>query len=108
MKPETAEIVWLDSHESVSFAELVELSGLDEADMQALVEHGLFMPVERHTLSLTFSADCIAAARTAARLRQDLGLDIDGLALAMTLLDRIKTLEVELRTLQALVPRWLR
>ena len=108
MKTETAEIVWLDSRESVTLTELVELSGLDEADMQALVEHGLFVPVEHDDASLIFSADCVAVARTAGRLRQDLELDFEGLVLALTLLGRIKVLEEKVRSLQAQVPRWLR
>lgn len=106
MKPETAEVYWLDTRESVSFTELAELSGLSEADMQALVEHGLFTPVEWQTTSWTFSAECVTIARTAGRLRHDLGLDIEALTLTMTLLQRIRMLEEEVQRFQARAPRW--
>lgn len=113
MKAESREVLWLDSDESVSFTQLVELSGMTEADLRALVEQGLFVPLHVEAMQVqsvqwTFSANCVAAARTAGRLRRDLDLDIDGLALALTLLERVRALEDEVRKLQAHLPRWRR
>jgi chaperone modulatory protein CbpM len=42
----------------------------------------------------------LSAARTAARLRQDFELDLQGVALAMTLLRRIEELNVEIARLK--------
>ena len=108
MKPKNNDPYWLDSGESVSLMELVELSGLPAADMHALVDHGVFVPVEHHGAVLSFSAHYVATARTAGRLRQDLGLDFEGLALTLTLLKRIEALEHEIRGLHAQLPRWMR
>ena len=43
----------------------------------------------------------LQTARTAARLRSDFEINVQGVALAMTLLRRIADLEVELRALRA-------
>ena len=108
MQPERGDAHWLDNHASVTLTELVELSGLTTADVEALVEHGVFVPVEQRSESLSFRADYVATARTAGRLRRDLGLDIEGLTLTLSLLGRIAVLEDQIRILQAQLPRWVR
>jgi chaperone modulatory protein CbpM len=99
---------WLDQHASVTLTELVELSGLTTAEVQALVEHGVLVPVEQRSESLCFRADYVATARTAGRLQRDLGLDIEGLTLTLSLLGRIALLEDQIRILKAQLPRWVR
>ena len=108
MRPERGDAYWLDNQESVTLTELVELSGLTAADVQALVEHGIFVPVKQQSEALWFRAGYIETARTASRLRQDLGLDIEGLSLALSLLGRITALEDQIRILRAQLPRWVR
>ena len=44
-------------------------------------------------------------ARTACRLRDELELDMSGLAVALRLLDRVHGLEAEIARLRALLPR---
>lgn len=105
MRVELTQVHWLDQHHELSLLELVELSGLLEADLRELVDVGAMVPVDPDATPWTFRADCIATARTARRLRADFELDAQGLALALRLLDRIRDLEAQLCDLRAQLPR---
>lgn len=102
-KPEDA--LWLDAQQSVSLAVLAELSGLPEAELHELVEYGALVPANALPGQWTFSVDCLVTVRKATRLRRELELDTDALALALTLLEQIKGLEADLRALRAQLPR---
>jgi len=106
VKPERMEVYWLDAHRSLSLAELSELSGLPLAELGELVERGVFEPCTAEADGHRFAAGCVTAARTAARLRTDFDLQPSGLALAMKLLERVRELEVQMRDLQARLPRY--
>jgi hypothetical protein len=62
-------------------------------------------PIEPGARAWTFRADRLVVARSARRLRKDLELDPHGVALVVTLLERVRDLEAELRDLQAKLPR---
>lgn len=98
------EVMWLDEHRLVSLEELVEVSGLTRAELLELVRGGAIPVREVHGASYTFSAEVITVARTACRLRDELDLDLPGLGVALRLLERVRTLEVEIVRLQALLP----
>jgi chaperone modulatory protein CbpM len=104
MKVELTEVLWLDEQEQLSLTELAGLSGLSEAELHELVDFGAIIPVDPDTEPLGFRADCVVTARTACRLRTDFELDAQGLALALTLLNRIHDLEAQLRDLSAQLP----
>lgn len=104
MKVELTEVRWLDQHYELSLADLSALSGLTEADLLELVDYGIFAPIDPNAAEQTFHADCLVVARTACRLRRDFDLDTQGLALALTLLERIHELEAQLSDLRARVP----
>ncbi len=103
MKIEQA--TWLHEHYEFSLEELCELSGLSEAELRELVDHGVLAPVDPGTRAWTFRADRLVVARSARRLRKDLDLDPHGVALVVALLERVRGLEAELRDLQAKLPR---
>jgi chaperone modulatory protein CbpM len=105
MRLELAEAVWLDERHELSLRELAELSGLAQPEIEALVECGVIAPVDPGASSRAFSAEWLAVARTASRLRSDFELDLQGLAMALTLLDRVHRLEAELREIRAQLPR---
>lgn len=105
MKVELTETVWLDERGVVTLVELAECSGLSEPELVELVELGAIEPLESAEAELRFGAQCIAAARAASRLRNDFELDTHGLALVLSLLDRVHELESELRRAQARLPR---
>ena len=73
-----------------------------------LEDSGAIAPVDPDAATQTFSADYLVLARTACRLRNDFELDTRGLAVALTLLDRVRALETELRELRAQLPSLIR
>jgi chaperone modulatory protein CbpM len=105
MTTELAEVLLLDRHHALSLPELAELSGLAEAELDELVDYGVIVPLDPGAAHRVFHARCIVAARTACRLRDDFELDSRGLALALTLLERVHDLEAQLTSLRAQLPR---
>ena len=105
MRIELTEVIWLHEHHALSVNELVELSGLSESEINELVDYGAITPMDTSAAQRTFEAQCIVAARTARRLRDDFDLNIHGVALALTLLDRVRDLETQLGDLRARLPR---
>ncbi|MGH8306895.1 MAG: chaperone modulator CbpM [Gammaproteobacteria bacterium] len=104
MRVELTEVLWLDEHHELSLRELAELSGLPETELRELVDCGAITPLTPEAPAWTFGADCVVAARTAARLRRDFDLDSQGLALALTLIEHVNALEARLRRLDAQLP----
>ena len=98
------EVVWLDEHRVVSLTELVEFSGLREAELLDLVTSGALPARELAGGGYTFSARVVTVARTACRLRDDFELDSRGLGVALKLLERVRDLEEELARLRAQMP----
>lgn len=108
MSTELTEVLWLDEHSDLPLTRLAELSGLSEAELHELTDYGVLPPVDPDAAPLAYRADCIVIARTACRLRDELELDVHGLALILTLLDRVHDLEVQLSDLRARQPRRIR
>ena len=96
MKVEVTEVTWLDEQVEYSLEELAERSHLSRAELELLIDSGAIASRD---------ARALAAARTAARLRGDFEVDLQGVALAMTLLRRIEELESELCGLRARTAR---
>ena len=103
MRIEITEAVWVDEHHELSLTEFVELSGLSVEELQHLVDCEALLPVSGAAY-VCFSADYLALARTASRLRNDFDLDVNGLALALRLLNRIRELETDLHELRLRLP----
>jgi chaperone modulatory protein CbpM len=100
-----SEVLWLDEHRVVSLTELIESSGLREAELLDLVHIGALPARDAPGGGLAFSARMITMARTACRLRDDFELDTRGLAVALRLLERVRELESEVVNLRAQLPR---
>lgn len=105
MKLEQADVMWLDAQCECSIAELVRLSGLSEAELRELVDYGALAPINPQETEWTFSGDIVLTVQAAGRLRDDLELDAQTLALTLTLLERIRELEAEVGNLRAQLPR---
>lgn len=105
MKLELTETVWLDERGSITLIELAQCSGLSESDLVELVELGALEPLDPEANEWNFGTRCIVAARAASRLRKDFELDTHGLALVLSLLDRVEELESALQRLNARLPR---
>jgi len=104
MSINAAEALWLDASQSVTLENLIELSGLTESEVLELIDAGALVPLDVQAVTWTFAADCVLTVRQASRMRQGLELDVHSLALAISLLDRIRALEQELARLRAQLP----
>ena len=102
MKIEQA--MWLNEQHELLLEELCELSGLSEAELRELVDYGVLAPIDSDAQHWTFGADRLVLARSARRLRKDFDLDPHGVALVVTLLERVRDLEEQLRDLRAKLP----
>ena len=101
MNIESTTAVFLDETGAVSITQLVERSGLTEAELQALVDCGALESSEAAAGGLRFSSRCVIAARTARRLRDDFALDdAHALALLLRFMQRIEALEQRLREVE--------
>jgi chaperone modulatory protein CbpM len=88
---------FLDAGTTIALDELVAASGLPRETVVGLVEWGVFQPAGEPWM---FASRTVILARRAARLRRDFDLDLPGLALTASLLERIDELEARLRELE--------
>ena len=108
MKAEHTEAVWLTEDNEFSLAELAELSGLSEAELRELVDYGAVTPINPDSSAWVFTGKCLLTVRMACRLRISFDLDPHGVALTVSLLDRIHELEAQLGSLRAQLPQHTR
>lgn len=87
----------------VTVEELARLSGLSAEEIAGLVEFGVFEPIGGVAVR-TYRATCLVQARSAHRLKQDFDLNLGGMVLALTYLERIEALERRLRELECRLP----
>ena len=95
METEVMELEWLDDQDECQAGEIAQRSHLLEVEILELMHCGAIPLDPGHALP---------TARMAARLRRDFELDLQGVALALTLLRRIDALEAENARLRAISP----
>jgi len=105
MEIQQTDAVWLDDRLEFSFVELARFSGLSNAELRELVDYGALVPNNPQEAEWTFSGDIVVTMQAAGRLRADLELDPQALALALTLINRIRELEAQIGNLRAQLPR---
>jgi chaperone modulatory protein CbpM len=108
MPAELTATVWLDERDTVTLIELSECSGLTETELRELVDLGALEPLDPSSSAWSFGAQCIVAARVASRLRDDLELDTPGVAVVLSLLERLRELEAQVQGMRARLPRRIR
>ncbi|MCL4722000.1 MAG: hypothetical protein KJ041_08650 [Gammaproteobacteria bacterium] len=101
---ESGDAQWLDEFAGLTLAELVEISGLPETVLHELIECGVLARAEPLPARWTVTVAKLRSLHTVRRLREDLGLEPDALAITLRLLDRISELEEQLRQLKATRP----
>lgn len=92
---------WLHAQARLRIVELSEVCGLPTEVLRELVDFGVLAPCDPTATEWDFTADCLPALRTAARLGADFELETHVLALVISYLRRIDDLEAQLRLLQA-------
>ena len=101
MNIEICEALHIDERGELSFAQLIEYSGLQEGELRELVAYGALVPHDPTAASWSFDATALTVARTAQRLRHDFELDANAVSLLLSYVERIRNLEEELRALKA-------
>src|SRR4051795_13203374 len=101
MRIQVTDAVWLNESDVCSIEHFAELSGMPLAEMQDLVESGAIRPTQENVEPASFAVQEVSIVIAARRLRDDFELDRHGLAVALSLLRRIRALETELRTVEA-------
>ena len=105
MEAEHAEAQWLTEECQFSLTELVELSGSSVEELRELVEYGAISPVNPESSQWVFPGQCLPTIRAACRLRVSFDLEPHGVALVISLLDRIHDMEEQMGRLRAQLPR---
>jgi hypothetical protein len=101
MNIEVCEALHMDESGEISFAQLIEYSGLPEGELRELIAYGALVPLDPAAPAWTFRASTVGAARAAERLMHDFELDANAISLLLCYAERIRELEEELRALRA-------
>jgi hypothetical protein len=99
------EAVWLTEDTEFTLTQLAELANIPEEEIRELVEYGALSPVDPDAQAWIFSGRCLLTVRTACRLKLSFDLEPHGVALIVSLLDRIQALESQLGSLRAQLPQ---
>ena len=105
MASESTEAVWLTEDCQFSIEELVQLSGLPEVEVRELVDYGAIAPIDPAASRWMFRGPSLTTVRVACRLRASFELEPHGLALVVSLLDRVHDLEAQVERLRAQLPQ---
>ncbi|MFJ4194103.1 chaperone modulator CbpM [Pseudomonas sp. NPDC089534] len=89
----------------LDLAEFCEATDLSDAYVIEIVEHGILEPQGAQPREWRFTDVELTLARRAAKLRHDLELEWEGVALAMELLEEVKALRAENRMLRQRLAR---
>ena len=94
------QVTWIESRGDYSIEELTEMSGLPAAVLDELVACGA-LPASGTQTTLRFEAETVVLARAAGRLHDHFELDERGVAVAVSLLRRVRVLEAQLSRVMA-------
>jgi chaperone modulatory protein CbpM len=101
MSTPLSESVWLNDVDVCHVEYLAEASGLSIDEIEDLIDTGVIKPAETGTPTRMFQLRYVVTVKTARRLRDDFELDRRGLALALSLLQRIDELQAEIHATKA-------
>ena len=83
--------------EELGLEQVCRFCGVETSHVEELVAEGVIEPVASQHSELRFSGVSVTRVRRAQRLRNDLGVNLPGVALALDLLDEIESLRCQLR-----------
>lgn len=89
-----------ENTDAISFTQACETYHIPEEFLIALLEHGLFDTMNRPIKQANLSLHMIKRIRSARRLQDDLGVNLEGVVLAMELLEEIDRMREELSILR--------
>jgi len=93
--------------QSLSLLEICRALGLPAETIIEMVEYGIVEPVHGHNVkNWEFSVQTLKRTRTAVRLQRDLHINLEGLGLAMNLLEEVQQLRRRVQFLEDSHPDW--
>ena len=100
---ERTERVWIEQKTVYTTDELAHLSGLPRPVVEDLIGCGALPATGADAAdgAVVVETECVVLARAAVRLREHFELDASGLAVAVSLLRRVRLLEARIATLGA-------
>jgi hypothetical protein len=101
IKPAPEDALRIDEFTEITWTQLVSACGLTEGEVRELVRYGALVPRDPAAPAWTFEARWLLVARRASRLRRDFDLDPHGVSVLLGFVERIDSLESELRALRA-------
>jgi chaperone modulatory protein CbpM len=93
----------LDDSLWYSMEELCRVRGVSAELVVGMVDEGILEPIGTDAARWRFSARMLARLNLALRLRDDLGLNLAGSALAIDLIDEVRRLRARVGTLEAAI-----
>ncbi|WP_133130385.1 chaperone modulator CbpM [Legionella yabuuchiae] len=92
--------ILMDDNASVTFIEVCEQYDISEEELIEMVEHGVVEIQANNIKRSTFDYYSLTRIQSALRLKYDLGINTQGVALALELLDQLNALQDELDILK--------
>lgn len=94
--------IMLDEDGVLTMAELCRYCSLPAEHILIMIEHGIIEPREMTSRASRwqFAGTSLVRVQTVKRLQRDLGVNMEGAALALELLDELKTLRQQLAALR--------
>lgn len=86
----------LDEQVTISLTEICQTCSCRREWVFELVREGILEPLDHEPEEWLFSGASLPTAQAAQRLQRDLGINLAGVALALELLDEIKSLRAQL------------
>lgn len=80
--------------------EICTIAGTEEQFIVELIEHGIIEPNGKQRSDWTFSWQQAQRCKSAQRLRNDLGINVEGIGLSLQLLEEVDSLRKQLAMLE--------
>ncbi len=93
------DIILFDDKE-YSLTEVCDICHMKEAFIISIVEHGILEPEGKSSSEWVFSSIHLVKAKKSARLYNDLSINIEGVSLAIDLLEELNELRQKIRLLE--------
>jgi chaperone modulatory protein CbpM len=92
--------VVLDNETVLTLEDMCEYCGVSVEIVREMVDEGVLEPLATVSSGMQFPARALQRLQTALRLQRDLDINLAGVALALDLLQEIRTLRTRLRVLE--------
>ncbi len=102
MVQQTLTVVYIEDEQIITLADLCRGCTLPAEKVFDMIDYGIIEPLQRDAISShwIFAAKCVPRLQTVVRLQRDLNINLAGAALALELMDEVKTLRQQVRSLQ--------